>query len=184
MRFIVPVVAVCLGAACTGGGSRSSDGGVRSVVFVTSTLYTGDLGGLVGADEKCATAASAAELPGTFLAYLSTATADAPDRMTGTGPWFRTDGTKAFNNKANLSTQPAVGIDRTENGDKLSETNSVWTGTSQGGTASGADCAAWTSNSALERGTMGGVGTTTGWAQDSGLTFECNVGRHLYCFQQ
>jgi cysteine-rich repeat protein len=40
-------------------------------IFVTSELYTGNLGGLDGADQKCQTLAAAAGLPGVFYAWLS-----------------------------------------------------------------------------------------------------------------
>jgi hypothetical protein len=42
----------------------------RKIVFITSTHYTGDLGGLAGADEKCQTHADSADLGGTFKAWL------------------------------------------------------------------------------------------------------------------
>lgn len=41
-------------------------------VFVTSGTYTGNLGGLTGADQECNTLAAAANLPGTYKAWLST----------------------------------------------------------------------------------------------------------------
>lgn len=40
-------------------------------VFITSTLYSGNLGGLAGADAKCASAATAAGLAGTYLAWIA-----------------------------------------------------------------------------------------------------------------
>jgi hypothetical protein len=40
-------------------------------VFVTSTVYTGNLGGSAGADDKCQERADAAGLGGTFKAWLS-----------------------------------------------------------------------------------------------------------------
>jgi len=41
-------------------------------IFVTHTAYTGNLGGLEGADQKCQAAANNAGLDGTFLAWIST----------------------------------------------------------------------------------------------------------------
>ena len=43
-------------------------------VFVTSANYTGDLGGLVGADSKCQALADSAGLDGNYKAWLSTNT--------------------------------------------------------------------------------------------------------------
>ncbi len=41
------------------------------IVFVSSVAYTGDLGGLAGADDKCNKLAMAAMLPGPYMAWLS-----------------------------------------------------------------------------------------------------------------
>jgi hypothetical protein len=54
--------------------------GQPSYVFVTSTLHDGDLGGLDGADAICNQAA-AGNLPGTYSAWLSTATVAAWERV-------------------------------------------------------------------------------------------------------
>lgn len=40
-------------------------------VFVTSEVFTGDLGGIAGADQKCQTAAENAGLPGEYMAWIS-----------------------------------------------------------------------------------------------------------------
>lgn len=62
-------------------------------VFATSTLYTGVLGGLPGADTKCSVAAFEAGLPGTYKAWLSDNTQSAGMRITpGLGTYIRTDG--------------------------------------------------------------------------------------------
>lgn len=52
-------------------------------VFVTSASYTGNLGGLAGADSYCAGRATAAGLTGTYKAYLSDAADDAACRVLG-----------------------------------------------------------------------------------------------------
>ena len=75
------------GAACSVGACSASslatlscgdtsvqipcDTGLYKTVFVTSETYTGDLGGLAGADEKCNALASDAGLDGTYMAWLS-----------------------------------------------------------------------------------------------------------------
>ena len=51
-------------------------------VFVTSTTYKGNLGGLAGADAKCQTRANAASLGGTWKAWLSDSTTSAASRLT------------------------------------------------------------------------------------------------------
>src|SRR5438045_3087614 len=52
------------------------------LVFVTSTAYVGNLGGLQGADMKCQARAAAGRLRGTFLAWLSGTTGARPCRQT------------------------------------------------------------------------------------------------------
>ena len=51
-------------------------------VFVTSTTYTGNLGGLSGADSKCQARATAANLSGVWKAWLSTGDLAASSRIT------------------------------------------------------------------------------------------------------
>ena len=64
-------------------------------VFVTSTRYTGDLGGIPGADEKCQSHADAAGLAGTFLAWISDGVDSPATRFARSAePYVRTDGTK------------------------------------------------------------------------------------------
>lgn len=74
-------------AGASGGGAR---------VFVTATSYAAkSLGGgasrVAGADGFCANAAAAAGLGGNWVAWLSTSTVNAIDRVTGTGPWYLVD---------------------------------------------------------------------------------------------
>jgi hypothetical protein len=66
----------------------------RKRVFVTSQAYTGNLGGLAGADAKCQVVAGAAGVPGTFKAWLSSATVSAAARLGhATVPYTLVDGT-------------------------------------------------------------------------------------------
>src|SRR5690606_4557544 len=64
-----------------------------NLVFVTSTTHEpASLGGLAGGDAICAARAEAAGLPGTYVAWLSTATVDARDRLGSARGWRRVDG--------------------------------------------------------------------------------------------
>jgi len=65
-----------------------------NIVFKTSARYTGyDLGGLSGADDKCQLAATNANLPGNYKAWLSDNNTNARDRLNhSTQPYVRTDG--------------------------------------------------------------------------------------------
>ena len=72
--------------------------------FITSVgLGKGaNLGGLDGADAHCASLAEAAGVTGkTWRAYLSSASADAKDRI-GAGPWFNAKGVKIADDVASL----------------------------------------------------------------------------------
>lgn len=61
-------------------------------VFVTSAVFTGNLGGQAGADAKCQAAAKSASAPGTFRAWLSTDTASpADDFVKSEVPYVRLD---------------------------------------------------------------------------------------------
>src|SRR5262249_60557677 len=64
------------------------------LVFVSSTTYTGNLGGLSGADAKCQSLATSAGHAGTFKAWLSDDVTDAKSRLThSTMPYVLVDGT-------------------------------------------------------------------------------------------
>jgi hypothetical protein len=76
-----------------------------NIAFVTSTSHTGNLGGIAGADAVCQARASAAGLPGTYRAWLSTSTANAIDRFTGASGWIRVDGKPFVNTATDLANQ-------------------------------------------------------------------------------
>jgi hypothetical protein len=59
----------CASGSCAGGVCQAPPPG--KLVFVTSTTYDGNLGGVAGADAKCQARAVAASLAGTFKAWLS-----------------------------------------------------------------------------------------------------------------
>ena len=69
MRCVGILVLAWTSGACEDEGAK--------LVFTTSASYAGDLGGLAGADAKCAQSASTAGLDGTFVALLSDATTNA-----------------------------------------------------------------------------------------------------------
>jgi hypothetical protein len=102
-------------------------------VFVTSTSYTGDLGGLAGADLKCQAAAESVGLHGTFKAWLSDKKTPAPSRLSDLGPWYSIDGTrKLFHNRKSFLASPLAPIDLDERGQRVTAGQSVWTGTAPG----------------------------------------------------
>ena len=152
------------------------------MVFVTSTTYSGNLGGLVGADAACQAHADSASLGGTFRAWLSTSTVNAKDRILPTiAPYVQPNGDEVT---TNFYGDLVTAIDVDEHGDLVTPTEWVWTGTlaSPIGDASAATCSDWTTASSGVSGTIGHAEMT-----DSSWTEFADVGCHellrLYCFQ-
>ncbi|AFM12973.1 fibronectin type III domain protein [Turneriella parva] len=52
-------------------------------IFISSTAYTGNMGGIAGANTNCQSLATAAGLPGKFRAYISTQVTDAACNILG-----------------------------------------------------------------------------------------------------
>ncbi len=156
--------------------------------FVTDETWTGNLGGLAGADLKCAAAALAANLGGSgrWVAWLSTNDNDvrAVNRVTSDGPWELVNGDVLATSKAdltdgNLQRAPR----RTEKNEAINTVNDrVWTGSRADGTPSQYDCALWTSGGG---GSVGHVGEANnnggGWSFADAET--CNNVNRLYCFE-
>jgi hypothetical protein len=81
-------------------------------IFLTSTVYDGNLGGLAGADAKCQARANAASLGGNWKAILSTRTVDARDHVDGTIPRFNVDGSAVMGANKMFSQSPTAPADR------------------------------------------------------------------------
>ncbi len=165
---------VACGSADRGGGSN----GGRKRVFVTRTWFTGNLGGLAGADAKCAEAAAAAGLGSVWKAYVSVTGTSAFDRLDDVAPWVvNGSGVMAFATKAQLKDLPTNPLRGDEFGNEFR--TDAWTGTLEDGTAADANCSDWTS----ERGD-GGRGTNiyTRWSYDGASS--CASQMSLFCFEQ
>jgi len=161
-------------------------------VFVTSTSYDGNLGGIAGGDTKCQAHANSAGLanPGKFKAWLSDSTINAIDRFALTaGPWYRLDGVKVADNKAALAasgTTPlptAISVDET--GAYLTNYLLVWSGTDETGIKMPAlNCVDWGSNVVTDIGTIGHANFSnkfwTNWNSSVGT---CDGNFALYCFE-
>jgi hypothetical protein len=175
------------------GAGTCNAGLCPKVVFVSSAVYDGNLGGLAGADALCQGLATAASLPGTFKAYLSTDTVTATSRLThATVPYVLADGMVFANNWADLSSVWRHAIDLTETraapsmtpGTRVTSGTGAYTNTYgyPGTPASpGYTCSGWTSNLYTDAGLSSDVlltdQTTLWWAT-------CSVKQHLFCFEQ
>lgn len=178
------------GSDATNSDASSSSGDKR--VFVTRTTYTGDLGGLQGADQKCQTAADAFSIGGTWIAWLSDSSNHALDRIAGNGPWLNLSGETIFTNRAMLMTLPLANISVQENGEAASSSQ-VWTGTQTGGQQSTSHCDDWSRSNLLSGGLYGEFETTgdsntndgpTDTWTSSGFLSDCDNQMRLYCFEQ
>jgi hypothetical protein len=160
MRTALGIAAVAI--ACTAGTA----GAQEMSFFVTSVNpgKGGELGGLAGADAYCTSLAEAAGVTGrTWVAYLSTSTENARDRI-GTGPWVNAKGvTIAESVEAlhgdgnNISKETALNEKGEVVNGRGDEPNrhDILTGSLPDGTAAPETCEDWTSSGADTAGIVG-----------------------------
>ncbi len=171
-----------------GGTNNEGISGGEKRIFVTGSLYTGNLKGaanaatgIQGADALCQRAANAANIGGTWKAWISGDGQHAIDRIEGNGPWvLMGTGQRVFNNRDNLSTRPLTQIDHNENGVKIESGTTVWTGTNSGGTEHHRHCSDWTESNSY--GTSGRTYSMDSWTF-LGET-NCAISNRLYCLEQ
>jgi len=155
-----------------------------TTVFVTSQTFAGDLGGIVGADQICNNLAQNAGLPGTYIAWLSTSTVNARDRLNSNGPYRLVIGTIIADDLQDLLDgflDAPINID--ENGTLILGNQEVWTGTLADGSAALGRCSDWTANSNSVFGTAGNA-TSTAQSWTVFVNLNCSMFNRLYCFQQ
>lgn len=158
------------------------------VVFVSSTDFPGNLGGVAGADAKCQALADASTLARVkghaFRAWVSTAASATSARFVhGTKAYVRTDLALIALGWTNLVSGGLIGgISLDENG--ITRAGDAWTATSsKSALFAGSSCLDWASASPFEKGTTGNVGGNgNGWS-GSGDTPCAQPGR-LYCFER
>ncbi len=168
-------------------------------VFVTSSTYTGNLGGLTGADSKCQTSASTAGVTGTWKAWLSDNTTSASSRLEHfTGPYKLVNGTTVANSWTDLTDGSLLNpINVSEFGNDITTRTSVpalralnyvWTNTQSSGNVYSTDstsaCNNWGDLSSISyySGAVGNLASGSNWTFSS--TDYCSQSFHLYCFEQ
>jgi len=170
-------------------------------VFVTRGTTDGNLGGLAGGDTFCTEAATTADLPGLWTAWLSTSptepggTGVAAFNRISAGKYVRLDGTVVANEKRDLIGDPLMlnaPINVQEDGTPIqaAEDDRVWTGTNaeDGDWAGATDCFLWTSDSdAADADAQTGLANATDatWTDDPAPPADedqCNNTHRLYCF--
>lgn len=154
-------------------------------IFVTSSVHTGNLGGLAGADAICGQLASTAGLSGTFRAWLSDQYTSAQQRLDHfSGPYYRKDGETVIpvaNNWADLTDGQYYALATDENGVVRGYAN-VWTNTAGNGIKLNQHCQSWTSALSTESGRVGNSSAGNSDWTDS-TTQACNTQGRLYCVE-
>lgn len=175
----------------TGTPAESSTGepALPRLVFVTEGAFFANLGGVAGADARCAAEAAAAGHSGEFLAWISDdAVSPAARFVREGGPWVLAEGTVVADGWDDLVDgvlAHAIELDAT--GLPIDDQLAVWTNTDWNGEALGADCQGWTSMAFADGGIFGdfrndAFGQWTAWGDPS--PFPCENTFHLYCFEQ
>ena len=178
MKVFLSLLSVAAAAVLAGGCSDDDDANGPSpsetTFFVSSTgSATANLGGLAGADARCQSLATAANLGRTWRAYLSVERdpnngnnpTDARSRI-GNGPWRNAAGTVIAQNLTELHSRPgdaALFLD--ERGQRI---NGQWSGsptpnqhdiltgsTADGRVMAGMTCNDWTSDSSAQAAQIG-----------------------------
>lgn len=163
-------------------------------VFVTSSVYNGNLNGVVGADAKCQIHANSAGLTGTYKAWLSSGSLSAESRLSkSTAPYKLVNGTVIANNWTDLTDQVlSSSIKVNEFGIPVTAPANywdVWTNTSTSGgiydVQSNLNCSSWTSSASTQTG-RGGTSAESGyrWTSSEFVGHACNTAARLYCFEQ
>jgi cysteine-rich repeat protein len=200
----------CIGAVCgdtfVQAGEECDDGNLESmdgcslscgwevrVAFATSTVHAGNLGGLANADAICNLLAENGNLPGTYMAWLSTGT-DSPSTrfVQSTVPYVLPDGNKVADDWADLTDGSLdFAVARTETGANSIETSVMCggsarlarTGTTEFGTQGASTCVDFSSSLANDSSIIGrSASNTSDWSNCGEVG--CDVMLPIYCFQQ
>jgi hypothetical protein len=158
---------------------------LANLVFIAPNVKVGaNFGGLAGVDAFCAQAALQAGLHGTYIAWASTSTVDAIDRLGAARGWVRVDG-KPF---ADTKTDVGAGtmfypIELDASGNRLPTTTIVTNTTAAGRNDFSMGCADWTDEANTEANV--GAGTSSGgsgrWTAENS-TKCAGAPLSLYCF--
>jgi hypothetical protein len=163
---------------------------IGNIAFASSmSVEPGLLGGISGGDALCQMLADQQHLPGTYVAWLSSSSSNAIDRLAGSQGWVRRDG-QPFANTTDDIAQGRVlyplrvteqNLDLIEGGDAALI---VATGTfGNGKDATSFDCAGFTSlNGAAVTGFADAGGTHWTAATTAPAGQNCNTPMHIYCF--
>ncbi len=160
------------------------------IVFISSESYTGNLGGLSGADDKCQALATTAGLPGKYKAWMSDDTSSASDRLNHSAtPYVQPNGEIIIaKNWEDLTDGFLLNlIDINEKGE-LIRFWMVWTGTLYDGVGSNFNCDNWKEEGTWPTEQAWGLHGdpmfgSMGYWSNSDIS-ECTRRAPIYCIQQ
>jgi hypothetical protein len=170
------VHSVCVQGTCT----------AANRVFVSSASFSANLGGHAGADAKCLTAATAANLGGAWKAWVSDSSSSPSARFTQSSLGYRLlDGSLVAASWASLTSGTlGNGIDLDETGKPVTNAE-VWTGTGTNGSLYGAaGCNNFTTTANTDPFVEEGVTGQTTYKWTEVYEQYCDRNAHLYCFEQ
>jgi hypothetical protein len=164
-------------AAADAGDASVADAGVRANwMFVTSAVYApSSITSLAQADVICANHATAAQLDGTFVAWLSLDGVNARDRIAVARGWVRPDGAPFVDQVNDLIGGRIFMPARIDELGADVASSEVYTGTSSSGAIAGSSCA----GSGMAR---VGVTQRTIMEWTSSGDRDCTTPVRLYCF--
>lgn len=148
-------------------------------IFVTGTVFNGDLGGLAGADQKCQDIANIAALGGTWKAWLGDSTTRVEDRLIHfSGQYVQTgDGAIVAEGWDDLFSGNFLSpVIYDERGNNMGSVR-VWTGNSE------FSCNNWNSQLYRDRGQIG-ISDSVNSYWKSISADACTMARHLYCVEE
>jgi hypothetical protein len=170
-------------AAC-GTSNTARDRPAENIAFATSTVQTGNLGGLAGADALCNSLADDAGIGGSYVAWLSISTTTAFSRVESVPGWVAVDGTPIATQPSDLATASIlspIGLDERGHDVRMTQ-RQTWTATGADGTPYGGTCSDWTSEDPLNNGGVGDASSGgPGFTQT--VNVACSSPRRLYCFE-
>ncbi len=157
-------------------------------MFVTSTSFSGGMGGIAGADAICAGAA--ANLTGTYVAWLSVVGNEAKVDLPIGKTLIRRDGATIVTNAEDLILGPDTmllnPINVAEDGTNV--VGFAWTSTNSLGSASTINCKLWSSNSMGDFATVGRIESKNfEWTEANpdvpNNNLRCIAMNHIYCLR-
>jgi hypothetical protein len=176
------------GSVTTDAGSDAETGSdVPNLVFVSSMkVAPGTLGGVAAADALCTSLATAAGIPGHYVAWLGSSAATAPSHLGATARgWVRPDGRPFADTVVDIVQQHVwYPLRLTEAGDDVATSNDpsdlvVATGTELNGSTSIYTCSDYTSPSAA---VSSGLADDAPFGWDTNMGGACATPARLYCF--